>query len=175
MFTKDSAYFSQLYQLPTPDDTAQNGSSDVDPITLNDVSETDFLHILRILYPLTISGYPKCAERWTEAEWKPIFHFARQWQMSALLAESSTRLRACASPFIKISIGRSAELPDWVREGLVEISLRSEPLTDDKGITLELSDILKISRAREGIRSEVMRTGQRSEWCQLRMENAWFT
>ncbi|KAF8521424.1 hypothetical protein BU17DRAFT_26318, partial [Hysterangium stoloniferum] len=50
MFTEDLAYFLQLYQLPMLDNTAQKGSSEVDPITLNDVSGTDFLHILEILY-----------------------------------------------------------------------------------------------------------------------------
>jgi hypothetical protein len=86
--------------------------------------------------------------------------------MLDLLAESSLRLRACASPFTKIYIGRSAELPDWLREGLVELSLRSEPLRDDEVVTLERSDIIKIACARERFRSEVMRVDQHWQWSQ---------
>jgi hypothetical protein len=77
------------------------------------------------------------------------------WQMLDLRSVAMAELSKCAAPTTKIHLGRKYDYPEWVRDGLLVLCLRHEPLDVGDVEGLSVKEILGVVKAREKIRLEV--------------------
>ena len=97
-------------------------------------------------------------------EWQSVLHLAVTWEMTQVRIFAIEKLSSCASSMTKIFLGRRYSHYPWIRAGFLDLCLRDGPLTDAEGSRLDWKEILKVSRAREIIRSKVIRLNRRREW-----------
>ncbi|KAF8583062.1 hypothetical protein K439DRAFT_1617767 [Ramaria rubella] len=155
MLVQESEIFMESYLLPNTGKGA--GNSDNNPINLTGIQCKDFEHLLAILYPRSIMGHGVVTDTWKEEEWLSILQLATIWQMPNLRQLAIEQLSSqIISPITKISLGREYKHSLWIRDGLLELCLRDDSLTEEEGSRLEWKEIIKIAMARERIRSQVL-------------------
>ena len=84
-----------------------------------------------------------------------MLHLSNIWQMPQVRHLAVGKM-SCASSITKVLFGKRYGISAWIRSGFLDLCLRESPLTEDEGSRLDWKDILKISHAREMIRSKIM-------------------
>lgn len=104
-------------------------------------------------------------DKWREHQWKSILILAELWSMTNIRQLAVERLSSCASSATKLLLGKQYLISKWIRDGYLELCTRPEPLNEEEGSKLDWREIIKISAARERIRTEALEPDQRSwEW-----------
>jgi hypothetical protein len=89
----------------------------------------------------------------TKEELCSIFLLADKWDFARIRAWSLSRLEAVATDVDKIVFGKQYGIDRWLLDAFYGVCVRREPITDEEGERLGLSEVLRIYRAREQMRS----------------------
>jgi hypothetical protein len=154
-FIRDSEFFRKKLPHPqSPGDSAKEGSSDSNPLVLDDALKVDFERFLWVFYNPKYSLYDASVEDWTA-----ILKLASQWdfiEVKALAIRELENLQIPPLPKIvlyqKYAIDRKLLQP-----ALTALTMRDEPLTIDEGRELTLETALELAKAREIARSPVFK------------------
>ncbi|KZV78946.1 hypothetical protein EXIGLDRAFT_650775 [Exidia glandulosa HHB12029] len=150
--TRGSAVFHDMFAMPAPPGSTQDGDSDEQPVILHQVRAQDFERLLRILYPPEIG---RTALR-TADEWASVYELARRFQFESLTEVAlETLAKMPLPPVERIRISRTYEiLPDWIHVGAIQLVIRFEPLSIDEVNTLGTDIAVCLFHARERYRAK---------------------
>ncbi|KZP28774.1 hypothetical protein FIBSPDRAFT_947595 [Athelia psychrophila] len=137
-FERDSAHFRSILE------TVQ-GADEQNPIVLPDISCSDFVEFLAILYPTDFRRPTKK----TTAQWTSILHLAAKWGFESIQLLAIDNLTATAIPVDKIVLGRRYGISDWLPGAYEAVCTRADPLTVEEGVKLGVEDVIRISAARQ--------------------------
>ncbi|KIJ34289.1 hypothetical protein M422DRAFT_213217, partial [Sphaerobolus stellatus SS14] len=147
MLINESDNFEQLYSLPSVNSRGP-GTSDDNPLVLDDVKAVDFIRLLNLLYPKTLGMRQTIVENWEEDEWVSILTLSTKWAMREVRKLAITHLTKCASSVSKILLGKKFLVIPWIRQGYLELCLHPEPLTESEGERLGWKEVVRIAKAR---------------------------
>ncbi|KAH9966274.1 hypothetical protein BJV74DRAFT_785522 [Russula compacta] len=145
-FTRESAFFRTKLPHPPPPGEFTKGSSDNQPLFLEDTLQVDFERFLWVFYNPKYSLYHATVEEWTS-----IVKLAHQWDFSgvkALVVRELERLEI--PPLQKIVIYHSYVIDRrLLRSAYAAFASRDEPITIEEGQKLGLETSLQLAHARE--------------------------
>ncbi|KAI9465152.1 hypothetical protein BJY52DRAFT_1220856 [Lactarius psammicola] len=137
-FTRDSAFFRDKLPHPPPPGEFTKGSSDNNPLVLEDVTIVDFERFLWVFYNPKYSLYDANVDEWTS-----ILKLSHLWAFTEVKTLALRELeRLEIPPLDKIVMWRTPAL-----------TVRAEPITIEEGRELGLETALQLARARELARS----------------------
>jgi len=137
-----------MWTLPVPEDGQGEGSSDEHPICLEGVTVKEFEYLVSILYPLEYGVTPYT----TLEDWLMVAKLATKFDFEGIRTAALKAVEQLPdlTPITKITVARQHNLkPEWILSSLVELTLRSEPLTKEEIASLGLEDTANLMRARE--------------------------
>ncbi|KAI9441498.1 hypothetical protein H4582DRAFT_1933096 [Lactarius indigo] len=143
--TRESNHFRSMFITGAPYRDPP-GSSEANPVMLNDATSSAFADLLWVFYNDEYSIYRADLEKWTR-----ILGLAQQWGFVKVEKLCVRELEKMTIPPVdKIKVYQDFNLnPDLLYDSYVELITRLEPLNLEEGTKLELSTSLKIARARE--------------------------
>jgi len=155
---RDSAYFRiKLPHPPSPGDVTK-GSSDNNPLDLEDALTVDFERLLWVFYNPKYSIYDATTEEWTS-----ILKLSHQWDLIEVKALAIRELENLQIPALqKIVIYQKYAVDrKYLQAAFTALAVRDEPITIEEGRELGLETALQVARAREAARAPVF-SGKRS-------------
>ncbi|KAF8483647.1 hypothetical protein DFH94DRAFT_690122 [Russula ochroleuca] len=151
-FLRESAHFrSKLPHAPSPGDS-HKGSSDNNPLVLDDALKVDFERFLWVFYNPKYSLYDATLEEWTS-----ILKLAHQWGFSEVKALAVRELENLGVPPLqKIVLYQTYAIDrKLLKPALTALTMRDEPLSIEEGRELSLETALELAKAREIARAPV--------------------
>ncbi|KIM35303.1 hypothetical protein M413DRAFT_32563 [Hebeloma cylindrosporum] len=149
MFFKESPTFVETFDLPPLfTENHGDGTNPENPIVLpDDVRCEDFRNLLKALYPRSVSLRLSLSK----AEWISILKLSTKWRFLGLrkLAKSELEAGKELSSVEKIILGRDIYDSSWISAGYKELVQKSDTITDDEAIAIELPIAIKLYRIRE--------------------------
>jgi len=145
-FFKESPEFSEINKLSTHVRAANDSGS---PIRLENVSQSDFRTLLKVLYPLSLSVKLSLLKK----EWISVITLASEWKflrVREMARVELERLRSLTS-LEKICLGRDLSIPSWVTSGFIGL-VQATTITDDEAIKIDsaiMTTTYKLFRIRE--------------------------
>jgi hypothetical protein len=156
--TRDSAFFRDKLPHPPPPGDFTKGSSDSNPIILEDASRVDFERLLWVFYNPKYSIYEANLEEWTS-----ILKLAHQWEFTEVKALALRELEELEIPALqKIIIYQTHSIDrNLLQDAYATLTVRDDPITIEEGRELGLETALQLARAREIARAPVF-SGKKS-------------
>ncbi|KAH9976405.1 hypothetical protein BGW80DRAFT_1168205 [Lactifluus volemus] len=148
-FTRESPYFR--FKLPHP---GGEGTSDSNPLVLEDTLAIDFECFLWVFYNPKFSIYDATIDNWIS-----ILKLSGRWGFAEVKALAVRKLEELQIPPLqKIVTYRTYSVnPSLLQGAYAALTLRDEPLTIEEGRQLGLETALKISHARQIMRTPDLR------------------
>ncbi|KAH9067768.1 hypothetical protein EDB87DRAFT_38384 [Lactarius vividus] len=149
-FTRDSAFFRDKLPHPPPPGEFTKGSSDNNPLILEDVTIIDFERFLWVFYNPKYSLYDANVDEWTS-----ILKLSHQWDFTEVKTLALRELeRLEIPPLQKIVMYHSYAVDrNLLQVAYTALTIRAEPITIEEGRILGLETALQLARARELARS----------------------
>jgi len=143
-FFKESPEFSEINKLST-----HVRANDGNPIRLENVFQSDFRSLLKVLYPLSLST----ALSLLKEEWISVITLASEWRFLRVREMARLELeRLCSLTSLeKICLGRDLSIPSWVTSGFVGL-VQATTITDNEAIKIDsavMTTAYKLFRIRE--------------------------
>ncbi|KAN0130686.1 hypothetical protein V8E53_011361 [Lactarius tabidus] len=158
-FTRESAYFRRLFEPSQFLVQDPPGSSESNPIVLEDITSNAFACFLWVFYNPKYSVYDA-----TPNQWSLILNLAQKWgfkEVELLCIRELEKLDL--SPVDRIHIYQKFELDNTLLiDSYATLTTRDEPIGLDEGMKLGLMTSLQIARAREMSRGPDTGGGLRS-------------
>jgi len=162
----ESEIFSDMFQLPTPtvDGHALDGSSDDQPLRLDGIKKSDFLQLLRVMFPswviyvhlITVSTLihvPRDSqqpESLTLEEWTSVLKLSTMWQFHKIRAAAIKNMEGFSMDLVdKILIARRFDISTWLVPTLNALVQREKPIDLSEGNRLGIEWVLKVAEVRE--------------------------
>ncbi|KAI0300450.1 hypothetical protein B0F90DRAFT_1629697 [Multifurca ochricompacta] len=151
-FTRDSAFFRDKLPHPPPPGEFTKGSSDSNPLVLEDTHKVDFERFLWVFYNPKYSLYDGNVEEWTS-----ILKLSHQWDFIEVKTLALRELEQLEIPPLrKIVIYHSYAVDrSLLQAAYAALTIREEPITIEEGRELGLETALQLARAREIVRASV--------------------
>jgi len=89
-------------------------------------------------------------------EWTSILDLSARWAFKSIQSLAIERLTLLASPVDKLILGRKFHITKWLRDAYRDVCEREQTLTLEEGLRLGISEVIKISHARQVIRQGAM-------------------
>ncbi|KIJ25250.1 hypothetical protein M422DRAFT_38868 [Sphaerobolus stellatus SS14] len=152
MLQLESEVFRGMFTMPAGHGELQTveGIRDNNPISLPDVSDTDFRRLLAYLYPMT-TDYTNFTVSWGHEAWMSILRVSDRFMMENIKQKaiaSINKLDDFPTPVERIHNGTKYHLP-WVRQGYKQLVIRPMPLTAEEGHALGMETTVRVAEARE--------------------------
>ncbi|KAJ2936054.1 hypothetical protein H1R20_g1040, partial [Candolleomyces eurysporus] len=158
-FERESAFFKGKLTTPMSPGAVRLGSSDADPLVLEDVRAEDFERLLWVFYNPRYSLYDAKVD-----DWSVILSLAHRWGFAEVKSLAVRELEKKEfEPIDRIvyyqtnDVDRNLLIPHYA-----SVCARQAPLTLAEGIKLGMETTLVIASAREYIRATPMGDGLRS-------------
>jgi hypothetical protein len=156
--TRDSAHFrNELPSPPSPGDLSK-GSSDNNPLVLNDVLKVDFERLLWVFYNPKYSLYDAGIE-----EWISVLKLAHKWDFIEAKALAIREIENISVPPLrKVVLYQTYEIDrNLLKPALTALTIRDEPLEIEEGREIGLETAMGVAKAREIARTPVF-SGKKS-------------
>jgi len=137
-----------MFQLPAPtaDGHALDGSSDDQPLRLDGIKKSDFLQLLRVMFP-SDSQQP---ELLTLEEWTSVLKLSSMWQFHKMRATAIKNMEDFSMDLVdKIVIARRFDVSTWLVPTLNALVQREKPIDLSEGNRLGMEWVLKVAEVRE--------------------------
>jgi len=159
-FTRDSAFFRERLPHPPPPGEFSKGSSDNNPLVLEDVTIVDFERFLWVFYNPKYSLYDADVHEWTS-----ILKLAHLWEFTGVKTLALRELERLEIPPLKkiIMYHSYAVDRDLLQEAYIALTVRPEPITIEEGRELGLETALQLARARELARASSAAGGKKPQ------------
>jgi hypothetical protein len=143
--TRESNHFRSMF-MPSIPCRDPPGSSETNPVVLDDAKSEGFADLLWVFYNPKFSIYSGTVDKW-----KRILTLAQQWRFVEVEQLCVRELEKLPIPPVeKIQIYQDFKLnPDLLHKSYVALTVRDEPLDLEEGEQLGLPTSLKVARARE--------------------------
>ncbi|KAJ3507331.1 hypothetical protein NMY22_g16962 [Coprinellus aureogranulatus] len=158
-FERESAFFRGKLTTPMSPGSTRQGSSDADPLVLENVRPEDFERFLWVFYNPRYSLYDAKVD-----DWSIILSLSHRWgfaEVKALAVRELEKKEFCSIDRIVFyqanDVDRNLLIPHFAK-----ICARENPLTLDEGMKLGMETTLVIASAREYIRAIPARDGGRT-------------
>jgi len=131
-FAVESEVFADMFQLPAPtmDGRALDGSSDDQPLRLDGIKKSDFVQLLRVMFPLD-SQQP---DSLSPEEWTSVLKLSNMWQFHKIRATAIKKLETITT---------------WLVTTLNALIQRESPVGLSEGNRLGMEWVLKVAEVRE--------------------------
>jgi len=155
--TRDSSYFRDYLKLGHPSSLGKlpqgPGSSDSDPLILDNVLEVDFERLLWVFYNPKYSIYTASIEKWSS-----ILKLANKWDFTEVKELAVRELQNIQIPPIqKIVIYQTYSIDrNLIQPAFTALTTRDEPITIEEGRELTLETALQLAKTRELARAPVL-------------------
>ncbi|KAI0087119.1 hypothetical protein BDY19DRAFT_301400 [Irpex rosettiformis] len=158
-FERESAVFREKLNIPPAPGQNPRGSSDSNPIPLDDVREEDFSRFLWVFYNPKYSIYDANVD-----EWSSILKLSYDWKFAEVKRLSSRYLEQFdIDPIQKIELYQMYEIDKRLLiPSYMALINRQEPLSIIEGRRLSLETALMIATARECARGKPLESGKHS-------------
>jgi len=142
---KESKHFRSML-IPAIPCRDPPGSSETNPVVLEDAESEAFADLLWVFYNPKYSIYTATVDKW-----KRILNLAQQWSFIEVEKLCVRELEALSIPPIeKIRLYQDFKLdPNLLHDSFVALTIRDQPLDMEEGEQLKLATSLKIAQARE--------------------------
>jgi hypothetical protein len=152
---RESKHFRSML-IPTIPCRDPPGSSETNPVVLEDASSEGFADLLWVFYNPKYSIYSGSVDKW-----KRILKLAQQWGFLEVESLCVRELEQLAIPPVeKIRIYQDFNLDsNLLHSSYVALTIRDDPLDMEEGEQLQLSTSLKIAQARELARRALQTSG----------------
>jgi len=149
-FTRESAFFRSKLPHPPPPGEFTKGSSDTQPLVLEDTLQVDFERFLWVFYNPKYSLYDATVEEWTS-----ILKLAHQWKFSGIKDLAIRELeRLEVPPLRKIVIYHNYAIDRrLLQAAYTAFTIRDKPITIEEGQELGLETVIQLALAREHVRA----------------------
>jgi len=148
-FAIESEVFSDMFQLPPPTDgTPPDGSSDDRPIRLDGIKKSDFIQLLRVIFPIDSQS----CDLMSSEEWASVLKLSTMWEFKNIRTRA---IKALENPTLsmdlvdKIVIARNFNVSSWLVPSLNALVQREKSLNLSEGNRLGLEWALKVAGLRE--------------------------
>ncbi|EIN06746.1 hypothetical protein PUNSTDRAFT_54142 [Punctularia strigosozonata HHB-11173 SS5] len=150
-FERESIYFKHRLSCPTSPGQDREGSSDTNPVILDDVSSEDFGRFVSVFYNPKYTLY----DHMTVPEWTSVLRLAHYWQFREVKALSVRELQThTIAPVEKISIYQTYNVDiQLLLPAFIALAVRPEPLAVDEGRQLGWETAMSLAKARELVRA----------------------
>jgi len=146
-FAIESEIFSDMFQLPVPseDERALDGSSDDQPLRLDGIKKSDFIQLLRAMFPLD-SQQPDVL---TSEEWSSVLKLSTMWQFHKVRAIAIKNMEGLSMDLVdKIVIARRYDVSTWLVPTLNALIQREKLIDLSEGNRLGMDWVLKVAEVR---------------------------
>ncbi|KAJ3480829.1 hypothetical protein NLI96_g8082 [Meripilus lineatus] len=145
-FERESPYFREKLGIPAAAGQTARGSSDANPLALDDVRADDFEKFLWVFYNPKYSIYDATVD-----EWEAILKLAFEWRFSEIKKLCCRELEKYEiEPVRKIAMYQAHELDKKLLiPAYAALTIRPEPLSFSEGRKLGLETALMLATARE--------------------------
>lgn len=145
-FTRDSSVFLDKLPHPPPPGEFSKGSSDNNPLFLEDTLKVDFENLLWVFYNEKYNIYEADVEVWSS-----ILKLAHKWKFVEVKAFALRELEQLDMPALdKIILYHTHEINrNLLQAAYTALTIRDEPITIDEGYQLGLETALRLAHARE--------------------------
>jgi hypothetical protein len=147
-FAVESEVFSDMFQLPAPvkDGCALDGSSDDQPLRLEGIKKSEFLQLLRVMFP-SDSQQPDLL---TAGEWTSVLKLSNMWQFHKIRATAIKKMEDLSMDLVdKIVVARRFDISAWLVPTLNALIQREKPIDFSEGTRLGMEWTLKVAEIRE--------------------------
>ena len=177
-FTRDSAFFREKLPHPPPPGEFSKGSSDNNPLVLEDVTIVDFERFLWVFYNpyVSLSSVRSCLVLMHYSrkyslydadvdEWTSILKLSHLWEFTGVKTLALRELERLEIPPLKkiIMYHSYAVDRDLLQEAYIALTVRPEPITIEEGRVLGLETALQLARARELARASSASGGKKPQ------------
>ncbi|KAF5349904.1 hypothetical protein D9757_013622 [Collybiopsis confluens] len=145
---EESSIFEDMFTLPQGESGKMvEGSSDDNPIQLEQTKKKDWERLLKVLFHRHDSE--NSGPNLTLDEWVSVLGLATKWDMAAVRSTAIDKISSMRNPAKKIALARQYHVSKLFIPCLVELIGRSEPLTLTELTDLGAECALKIISTRE--------------------------
>jgi len=125
-----------------------DGSSDERAFVLEGVKASEFVSLLRLIYPTSKNG--KLFD-FSLDEWKSILKIAASYEMAEVKAFAVERIKPLLgdSPSLQVQMARVHNVKEWLLPAFHELVKRKDPLDEEDVKLIGLTDALKVMSLRE--------------------------
>ncbi|KAI0300451.1 hypothetical protein B0F90DRAFT_1668282 [Multifurca ochricompacta] len=143
---RDSAYFRDKLPQPFSPGESSKGSSDRNPLVLDNVLKVEFERLLWVFYNPKYSLYDAGIEEWTS-----ILKLAHDWNFIEVKALAVRELQSLQIPALqKIVLYQTYAIDrNLLQPAYTALITRDEPITTEEGRELTIETALSLARARE--------------------------
>ncbi|KAI0067634.1 hypothetical protein BV25DRAFT_842250 [Artomyces pyxidatus] len=160
-FYRESEHFRQLLSHPTtPGGRDAPGTTDSNPIVLNDIDAASFACFLWVFYNPKHSIYSDA----TVEHWSRILDLANKWGFAEVRSLAVRELEQLPmGPVEKIEFYQKYSLdPNFLVDAFAALTLRDDSISFDEGKKIGLQTTIQIAKAREVSRGQELSDGSRS-------------
>ncbi|KAH7916587.1 hypothetical protein BJ138DRAFT_289051 [Hygrophoropsis aurantiaca] len=146
-FIDGSDLFRQMFELPVPDGAQEDGSSDEHPLRLEQIKQTEFRQLLKVLFPdyTRSKKLPK-----SFAEWRSVLRLSTMWGFDNARDQAIKSIGAMTmDPVDKISLAKDYDVDEWLVPAIHDLVKRKEPIGVKDVEKLGLDLALKVAAIRE--------------------------
>ncbi|KZT72410.1 hypothetical protein DAEQUDRAFT_664420 [Daedalea quercina L-15889] len=148
-FTRHSAVWRELFDLPHPTNEPMEGSGDEHPLILYGISKFELERLLWIIYP---ADFGACKAR-TQDDWTAILDLATRWEFDDVRALAICELQKLSiDPVDRIVLSRKFDISGrWTLAAYAALCQRADALSLEEARQLGLETTVRIARLREQI------------------------
>jgi len=145
-FCRESSYFRSLLEAPSIPCNDPPGSSETNPVVLEDTTSEVFATLCWVFYNPDYSVYTTTVEKWVE-----LLALAQRWAFKEVEQLCIRELEKSPIPPVeKIRIYQASHLDrSLLAESFARLTIRPEPLNLEEGRMLGLETTIQIAQARE--------------------------
>jgi len=130
---------------------AQEGSSRLPVISLENVKSKDFDAFLSVLYPLNFNAL----EGHSFEELSSILDLSTRWGFTSI-RYMAIRCIEPPTPHERLILGRKHGVDEWIPVALQELCERPQPLTPDEARLMDFEDVVLVGSVREKVRNQAL-------------------
>lgn len=151
-FIRHSPVFKDLFTLPKPAGSADDGSSDEYPLYLAGILSIDFERLLWVLYPPTYSAH----RAQTAEEWTSILDLATRWEFADVRELAVCQLQTLdLAPVERVALARAYDICGrWTLAAYIALCERTQALTLAEATLLGLETTTRVAQLREQLRAK---------------------
>ncbi|KAG6819859.1 hypothetical protein H0H93_007945 [Arthromyces matolae] len=151
VLTSNSLVFADMFMIPQGTAADVEGSSDNNPITLDQVKKDDFRNLMKVILPLDV---PPSQPTLSKDEWIAVLGLADLWQMHKIRLHCIKMLTPIGMPGVELVVlAKKYHVPQWLRSGYHDLvnQHKTPSLADAK--RLGWPSAIKVFQVRENSRN----------------------
>lgn len=159
MLVAESTVFRDMFALPSGENGAKvEGTSDENPIVLEDTRAEDFIALLKILYPFkrrdsTFFGSGHRLTNLNSVSGSGVLKLATRWMFDDIRKETISAmdeiLAGSKNTLVRVLLGREHRMSSWLLSGYQDFVTQARSMTLEEGNALGMEVVIKLNALRD--------------------------